>query len=365
MIRKFILLAIIACNGILRSQTPAVGVPITLTDSSKAVIVLTFGLDPAASDTLDKSLGEQPLPPLPPAGAFDARFLLPNSFDASLKDFRQGSAKFDGTKVYEIQYQLGTGPKCTLSWAFPAGVTAELQDEVLGTIVDVHMTGSGSYTVSNTAITKLKLTVTYALSTIETIPTVPTLLSPAQGAINAPLNQKLTWSASAGAKQYTVQVSLNSAFSSFVINDTAVTDTTKQLSGLLNNTVYYWRVKAANTAGSSAFSATFSFTSILTSIQHTANRIPDKFILNQNYPNPFNPSTILSYSLAADSRVVIAVYDVLGHVVSTLVNADKAAGTYQISFNGSNLSGGMYFARIEAKNGSRSFVQVRKMILLK
>jgi hypothetical protein len=85
------------------------------------------------------------------------------------------------------------------------------------------------------------------------------------------------------------------------------------------------------------------------------------FELGQNYPNPFNPSTIIKYSIPANSFVQIRVYDVIGREVSTLVKAQMNAGTYNVTFNADNMPSGIYFYRIEAGN----FVQTRKMILLK
>ncbi len=91
------------------------------------------------------------------------------------------------------------------------------------------------------------------------------------------------------------------------------------------------------------------------------NFIPGEFSLSQNYPNPFNPSTTIEYSLPAKEFVKIKVYDVLGNEITTLVNDNKSAGKYRISFDASNLSSGVYFYRVSAG----SFQEVRKMILLR
>ena len=89
--------------------------------------------------------------------------------------------------------------------------------------------------------------------------------------------------------------------------------------------------------------------------------IPEEYSLEQNYPNPFNPSTEIKYSLKKDGFVTIKVYDVLGRVVSTLVNENKPAGYYTVNFDASGLSSGIYFYGITA-NG---FTAVKKMILTK
>jgi hypothetical protein len=75
---------------------------------------------------------------------------------------------------------------------------------------------------------------------------------------------------------------------------------------------------------------------------------PDVFYLGQNYPNPFNPSTVIKYSVPADGLVTLKVYDLLGKEVSTLVNDYKQAGTFDVNFDGSNLSSGVYYYQLTA-----------------
>lgn len=91
-----------------------------------------------------------------------------------------------------------------------------------------------------------------------------------------------------------------------------------------------------------------------------------KYELIQNYPNPFNPVTKIKFAIPKDVRsekkdVRLIVYDALGKEIAVLVNEKLASGKYEVEFDGSNLSSGIYFYRIEAG----SFVQVKKMILLK
>ena len=83
--------------------------------------------------------------------------------------------------------------------------------------------------------------------------------------------------------------------------------------------------------------------------------------MNQNYPNPFNPSTIISYSLPMASNVKLMVYNAIGQPVRVLENGFKNAGSYNVSFNASELSSGIYFCKIEAGQ----FSQIRKMMLVK
>lgn len=87
----------------------------------------------------------------------------------------------------------------------------------------------------------------------------------------------------------------------------------------------------------------------------------NNFMLYQNYPNPFNPKTIIKFELLSRDFVSLKTFDVLGNEVATLVNEEKDAGVYKLSFDGSSLASGIYFYRLSAGRNQQS----RKMILLK
>ncbi len=89
--------------------------------------------------------------------------------------------------------------------------------------------------------------------------------------------------------------------------------------------------------------------------------LPTVTTLTGNYPNPFNPSTVVGYQLSVDALTTIKVYDLLGREVAVLVNGVQAAGRYEVTFNASNLSSGVYLIRMQA--GQQSFT--RKMMLVK
>ncbi len=88
---------------------------------------------------------------------------------------------------------------------------------------------------------------------------------------------------------------------------------------------------------------------------------PSKFALSQNYPNPFNPTTTIKYSIAKDGFVKLAVYNTLGQQVASLVNEIKKTGSYQITFDASRLSSGVYYYKLESGNR----VITKKMMVLK
>ena len=103
------------------------------------------------------------------------------------------------------------------------------------------------------------------------------------------------------------------------------------------------------------------YSSSIVNVINNQIRLPKKFKLHQNYPNPFNPVTQLEFGIPKLGFVSLKVYDILGKEVMTLVNETKPAGIYKIEFNGSNLSSGVYFYRLE----SAEFVDIKRMILVK
>jgi hypothetical protein len=89
--------------------------------------------------------------------------------------------------------------------------------------------------------------------------------------------------------------------------------------------------------------------------------VPGEFVLLQNYPNPFNPITNIEYKVVNNESVSLKVYDILGREVTTLVNEEQPAGNYDVTFNASGLSSGVYFYSLKAGN----FTETKKMVVLK
>jgi hypothetical protein len=96
-------------------------------------------------------------------------------------------------------------------------------------------------------------------------------------------------------------------------------------------------------------------------VKGETNIQPERYYLIQNYPNPFNPSTKIKYSIPQSSNVVIKVFDILGNEIETLVNEEKSVDTYEVEFDGSGLTSGIYFYQLQAG----SFVETKKMVLMK
>ena len=118
----------------------------------------------------------------------------------------------------------------------------------------------------------------------------------------------------------------------------------------LGTTVYY-RLKQID------FNGTYKYSEVLEVNSVSVNTIA----LEQNYPNPFNPSTKIKYQVANDGVVSLKVYNSLGEEVAVLVNSYQPAGIYEVDFDGSKLTGGVYFYKLQAGD----YVLTKKMILLR
>jgi hypothetical protein len=96
-------------------------------------------------------------------------------------------------------------------------------------------------------------------------------------------------------------------------------------------------------------------------VSDLTSEIPNRIALHQNYPNPFNPTTVINYELPKGEYVRLAVYDMLGREVATLVNGAQEAGYKSVEFSAANLPSGIYTYRLTAG----TYVEVKKMLLLK
>jgi hypothetical protein len=140
------------------------------------------------------------------------------------------------------------------------------------------------------------------------------------------------------------------------------------ISGLSPGITYYVAIKTSDEAGnwsgiSNIVSAT---TSILLGTDDEETNIPSDFQLHQNYPNPFNPNTTIEFSIPRGEHIQIAIFNILGERVTTLMSDYLTAGHHQVTWNGIDMYGrsvasGIYLYRFEAGSG----VWTRKMTLLK
>jgi len=140
---------------------------------------------------------------------------------------------------------------------------------------------------------------------------------------------------------------VNGKGNSTEINDYSFTDDLYEV----NSSILYYRLKQID------FNGSFEYSNII----EVEVNVVSNFSLSQNYPNPFNPATTIRYEIPERRFVTIKVYDVLGNEVSTLVDEEKASGSYEIKIDGNELTSGIYFYQLKAG----SFVETKKMILVK
>jgi hypothetical protein len=179
----------------------------------------------------------------------------------------------------------------------------------------------------------------------------------------------ITWggnddSAGSGLKNFSIYVSRND--SSYIAWRVSTTDTMAVFYGNAGSS-YKFISLATDNAGNiepTKFSPDASI-QIITDVIENKAEIPKSFALRQNYPNPFNPSTVIRFEVPVEADVELQVYNVLGQVVKTLVNDRRVAGIYDIHIGTSSLSSGVYFYRMTAKGADKSFVEVKKMALIR
>ncbi|MEO8664804.1 MAG: T9SS type A sorting domain-containing protein [Ignavibacteria bacterium] len=114
-------------------------------------------------------------------------------------------------------------------------------------------------------------------------------------------------------------------------------------------------------AGSNVYKLNVLYSVTTSVVENNISGIPSSFNLSQNYPNPFNPTTNIRYDLPKSGNVVLKVYNELGKEVTTLVNSFRSAGTYELTFNASDFTSGIYFYKLE----SEGLVSTKKMLLIK
>lgn len=201
---------------------------------------------------------------------------------------------------------------------------------------------------------------TWQLTTIP-FPTKPKLLGFAPDSGQSTLyTLRFYWTKAQYADQYLLQTSRDSTFAPTYTSATTQ-DTTKTLAGFPADRIFYWRVAASNASGYGPWSDFSTFpTSPSTGVKEQAG-LPTEYSLSQNYPNPFNPTTRIEFALPQSAQTRIAVYDLLGRKVRTLINSRLEAGYHQVTFDAANLQSGVYFYRIQAGN----YIATKKLLLLK
>lgn len=190
----------------------------------------------------------------------------------------------------------------------------------------------------------------------------PTLASPSDSSTGVSTTPTVTWSTSARASFYHLQVSKDSTFSKTFFNDSTLTTTSKQIGPLEQGTTYFWRVRAEASGGTSAFSLVRRFkTAGVSSVEKVGDDLPKEYKLAQNFPNPFNSTTIIEFSLPKSGNVSLVVFNNLGQQIQTIIDQQMVAGRYRASWNAVNAASGVYFYQLRAGE----FAETKKLILVR
>ncbi len=179
------------------------------------------------------------------------------------------------------------------------------------------------------------------------VPAAPSLVTPLNASINQASNPTLVWNAVAGADTYRLQVSISNTFGTTIYNDSTRTTTSQAISGLGAGTTYYWRLNAKNVAGTSAYSAVWSFTTA------TAPSAPSLVSpLNAAVNQPVNPTLIWNGVSGANTyRLQVSTVNTFATTVyddSTRVNTSQALSGLTV--------GTTYYWRVNAKDASGTSV---------
>jgi len=216
--------------------------------------------------------------------------------------------------------------------------------------------------IFNTGLTDQQIWNMYKSTT-----TAPNLIFPGDDStlVNPSPAIVLDWDSTITANEYRLLIANDSLFN-IIVYDTILTISSFTFDdwSAINFENINWKVRTINDGGTGPWSETNRFNIVLTDVKDET-LLPTEFALLQNYPNPFNPSTNIQYAIANRQFVQLKVYDVLGNEIATLVNEEKSAGTYEVTFNPESSikhpASGIYFYQLRAGE----FVQTKKMLMIK
>lgn len=304
---------------------------------------------------------------------------------ASYVNVTQVGGPLTGT-FYNMTYKFGFNELFNITNT--TDIRLAKQDGTFWTAYLTEGTGGGQSQVNvpNRSITVNELnsfsnfTVTDLSDPLSTISLAPVLVSPGLNDTIPPLvPNSFIWLSSneivprpgktgnntisdATISNYWYEINSDTSGASLIL-DSTLTDTVITVPGgtFTPLSAYFWRVKAKNQNGWGNFSPWRRvWIDVGTGLTNNSE-IPTEYNLYNNYPNPFNPSTSIRFDIPVAGFVSLKVYDITGREVSTLVNEVLQPSRYNIDWNGSRFSSGVYFYRIQAGD----FVKVQKMILTK
>jgi hypothetical protein len=334
---------------------------LTVKDESQNQQTVTFGIDSEATSGIDIGLGEVSLTSTIESGFFDARFVNPSdNTKASLMDLRSSASMME---TWELVFQSPSSSyPFTFEWdqtKFPEG-SFRLQDQ--SGSIDIDMKSNSSYVLTNDSVGKL-----FIVYQNDLIPVELTAFTANAAGSNVTINW--TTATETNNEGFEIQrriISENQSSEWQRVSFIAGKGTTVRTSNYtytdnlnnINGSKVEYRLKQFDYDGTVNYSQVVEI-----------EVVPSVYVLEQNYPNPFNPLTTLRYSLPYNSNVKVAVYNSLGETVAILVNGQQTSGFYEINFDASNLTSGMYFYTLEAQtseiDGGFEVREVKKMLLIK
>ncbi|MBI4548539.1 MAG: T9SS type A sorting domain-containing protein [Ignavibacteriae bacterium] len=348
------------------SVTKGLVVPLHFIDHSGAKRILRFGVHTAATKCLDRSLGELEVPPMPPSGQMETRFMAGCFGEGTYIDLRPFSSSTQ-IDTYTVKFQTeGDGHPLNISWS---NLDSLYNGKItLTTLLDtMDMKSTTMYEMTNPFINYFRI-VAEGPRPIAQQPTVTTsserYVGNSHGQIAGMINPKglasISWFEWGPTPDYGKTTSIRD-----IGNEAGMLPFTTFLFGLNPNTSYHYRAVAQNSAGI-VYGNDQTFTTTGTTGIGDNEQLPGRFLLKQNYPNPFNPLTTIEYHLPQRQNVEIEIYNSVGQLIKTLINTQQEPGSYAIQWNGQDNDGkvassGTYFYQIKTDG----VVQVKKMLLLK
>ena len=204
-------------------------------------------------------------------------------------------------------------------------------------------------------------TTIFSFQTVPPPPPAPILIFPPDGWGITTQNINFDWSSIPGAYSYNIQI----YDSYFILVLNAFTDTTSQYTvstgPLMVNTAYSWRVRAMSVSGYSLWTNMWHFYVVPSGIKTISSNIPNENKLINNYPNPFNSESIIRFNIKQNSKVRLKIHNLSGREVASLINEKLSPGSYEIKWNATAYSSGVYFYTLQTD----TYFETRRMLLVK
>lgn len=336
------------------------------TTPTASVRDLHFGLDPCATSALDNAALcnlESELPPLPPAGVFEARWVDTGSGavgfgNGSASDYRTGGIGYTGTEVHVLRFQPGDATQITFSWNLLPGATGTLEAIGASTPFSQAVSGTGSVTWTiDPFVSFVRLTMVYddvlpveltSFSAVADRDAVWLQWETASETNNAGF--EVQHASGSGAEEaqaaWTVLGFVEGA------GTTLETRRYAYQAAALAPGVHRFRLRQVDYDGAFEYSP----------VVEVRVDLPGTHVLSEAYPNPFNPQAAFTLAVAQRQHVRITVHDALGRRAAVLHDGILDAGaTHRFVVDGAGLPSGTYLLRVEGA----SFRETRKLVLAK